>query len=76
MFEGVYLSGEINRKGKEYIYDGERVFEGEYLYNQRSSFCDGKLEFKGEYLYNSKLNGISYDQNGNILYVKKMENDM
>ena len=34
LFEGEYLNGEINGKGKEYV-DGELVFEGEYLNGKR-----------------------------------------
>ena len=30
MFEGEYLNNEENGKGKEYYYDGELEFEGEY----------------------------------------------
>ena len=31
MFEGEYLNGERNWKGKEYYNDGSLLFEGEYL---------------------------------------------
>ena len=31
IFEGQYLNGEKNRKGKEYDYNGKLIFEGEFL---------------------------------------------
>ena len=30
-FEGAYLNGERNGKGKEYDFNGKLIFEGEYL---------------------------------------------
>ena len=30
LFEGEYLNGERNGKGKEYNYEGSLLFEGEY----------------------------------------------
>ena len=30
-FEGEYLNGTRNGKGKEYDYNGKLIFEGEYL---------------------------------------------
>ena len=38
MFEGEYLNGKIKGKGKEYNYDGELKFEGEYYKDKRISF--------------------------------------
>ena len=35
IFEGEYLNGKRNGKGKEY-YNGKLVFEGEYLYDIRN----------------------------------------
>ena len=35
IFEGKYLNGERNGKGKEYNYDGKLIFEGEYLNGKR-----------------------------------------
>ena len=34
-FEGEYLNGERNGKGKEYQDDGNLKFEGEYLFGKR-----------------------------------------
>ena len=56
IFEGVYLNGERNGKGKEYYYyDGELKFEGEYLNGKRNGKGKeynkyGKLIFEGVYL--------------------------
>ena len=47
LYEGDYLNGERNGKGKEYNNDGELIFDGEYL--------NGKRNGKGkEYDYNSR----------------------
>ena len=73
IFEGEYLNGFRNGKGKEYYHD-KLEFEGEYLYSQKLSgknYIDGKLEYEGEYLYNKKWNGKGYDNNGNIVYELK-----
>ena len=35
IFEGEYLNGERNGKGKEYDNDGKLIFEGEYLNGER-----------------------------------------
>ena len=35
IYEGEYLNGERNGKGKEYDYDDALEFEGEYLNNKR-----------------------------------------
>ena len=49
IFEGEYLNGKRNGKGKEYYDNGKLTFEGEYL--------NGKRNGKGrEYDYNGKLN--------------------
>ena len=73
IFEGEYLNGLINGKGKEYIF-GDLRFEGEYLYSQKlrgKYYIDDKLEYEGEFLYNKKWNGKGYDENGNIIYELK-----
>ena len=59
IFEGEYLNGERNGKGKEYN-DDKLLFEGEYLNGKRwngkvnENNNDGKLIFEGEYL-NGKI---------------------
>ena len=70
IFEGEYLNGERNGKGKEY-FRGKLIFEGEYLNNWRrrgKDYIKGILEYKGEYLYNNKWNGKGYDEQYNIIY--------
>ena len=63
IFEGEYLNGERNGKGKEYDTCGYKLnFEGEYL--------NGKKNGKGKE-YNTKLNQISFE--GYYLNGKKME---
>ena len=36
IFEGEYLNGEKNGKGKEYDSDGILIYEGEYLNGERN----------------------------------------
>ena len=56
IFEGEYINGQRNGKGKEYDHgESELKFEGEYLNGQRNGKgkeydYDGKLIFEGEYL--------------------------
>ena len=52
-FEGEYLNGKRNGKGKEYDYDGKLKFEGEYLNGEKNGKgkeydWDGTLKFEGE----------------------------
>ena len=35
IYEGEYLNGKRNGKGKEYYNEGELIFEGEFLDNKR-----------------------------------------
>ena len=52
IFEGDYLNGERNGKGKEYNYDGELIFEGVYLNGEKNGkgkeYFDDELRFEGE----------------------------
>ena len=73
IFEGEYLNGEKNGKGKEYNRIGELVFEGEYLNGKRNGkgkeYYDGKLIFEGEYLNEERNgNGKEYDYNGKLVF--------
>ena len=74
-FEGEYLNGKKNGKGKEY-WDGELYFDGEYLNGKRSGkgkeydhFNNGKLRFEGEYL-NDERNGKGkeYNKDGELIF--------
>ena len=74
-FEGEYLNGERNGKGKEY-YKGNLIFEGEYLNGKRNGKGkeynkEGNLIFDGEYLNGKKWNGKGYDDKNNIIYELK-----
>ena len=74
-YEGQYLNGKRNGKGKEYNKKGDLIFEGEYLYNSKKrgkAFINGKLEFEGDYLFNKKFNGNGYNIFGKIIYQLKM----
>ena len=51
-FEGEYLKGEKNGKGKQY-HQGKLIFEGEYLNGEKNGkgkqYDEDKLIFEGEY---------------------------
>ena len=65
-FEGEYLYGQNNGKGKEYnISDNRLIYEGEYLNGKRNGI--GKLYnklndliFEGEFYYGYKKRGKNY----------------
>ena len=74
VFEGEYLNGERNGKGKEFNICGKLAFEGEYLngkINGKGKEYDynGKLRYKGEYL-NGLRNGKGkeYDYDGKLRF--------
>ena len=70
IYEGEYLNGKRNGKGKEYDIDGISIFEGEYLNGKRNGKGkeyykeDGILIFSGEYLNGKRWNGMGFNQNG------------
>ena len=58
-FEGEYLNGKRNGKGKGY-WNGKLEYEGEYLNDKRNGKGkeydnEGKLQFEGEYINNKKV---------------------
>ena len=73
IFEGEYLKGEINGKGKKY-YNGDLIFEGEFLNGKRNgkgkeyNTLDDKLIFEGKYFNGKRWNGNGYDDKNNIIY--------
>ena len=73
LYEGEYLNGERNGKGKEYYDNGNLLFEGEYLNGERRKGKeynnDGSLRYEGEYL-NGKRNGKGkeYDEDGDLIF--------
>ena len=81
-FEGEYLNGKRNGKGKEYYDNGDLLFEGEYLNGKRNGkgkeyYYNGDLLFEGEYL-NGKRNGKGKKNyyNGELnKYTMKVDNE-
>ena len=78
IFEGEYLKGKRNGKGKEYNEDGNLIFEGEYLNGIRNGkakeyYYNGNLKFEGEYLNGKRWNG-KYSGNDDIIYELKNGN--
>ena len=80
-YEGEYLNGQRNGKGKEYYGQGKIKFEGEYLNGQRYGkgkvYDDnGKISFEGEFLYDFQIKGKFYingklEYEGEYLFDKK-----
>ena len=71
-YEKEYLNNKLNGKVKQYYYEGDLKFEGEYLYGHKIKgkeyFENGKIKFEGEYLFDREWDGIRYDKDGNIKY--------
>ena len=73
MFEGKYIKGERNGKGKEY-HNNELIFEGEYLNNKRwngkgKEYDNYRLIYEGENANRERnWKGKEYHNNGNILF--------
>ena len=59
MFEGEYLNGKRNGKGKQYDIDGFLIYESEYLNGKRNGhgkeYYRGNLRFEGEYLNDKRI---------------------
>ena len=67
IYEGEYLNGKRNGRGKEYYYDGTLLFEGEYLNGKKHGkgkeyYYKGTLRYEGEYL-NGEKNGKGKEYN-------------
>jgi len=67
IFEGEYLNGKRNGKGKEYYDKGELKFEGEYLngkrWNGKGYNINGNIELS---INNGNGKGKEYDYNGDL----------
>ena len=72
IFEGEYLKGKRNGKGKEYDNNSNLIFEGEYLNGKRNYgkeyHKNGKLIFEGKYLYNKRSYGKEYNFKGKLIF--------
>ena len=81
IFEGEYINGLPNGKGKEYYVNGNLKFEGEYLNGYKNGkgklyFESGDLSFEVEFLYNQPMKGKCYinkrlEYEGEFLYIRK-----
>ena len=76
IFEGEYLNGKKNGKGKEYLYydKGKIIIEAEYLNGGKNGkvkayYNNCKIMFEGEFLNGKPWNIKSYDEKGNLLYI-------
>ena len=73
-FEGEYLNGKKNGKGKEYYENGKIKYEGEYINGERNGkgkeyYRNGKLFFEGEYLDGKRHGkGKEYNEEGLLLF--------
>ena len=68
IFEGEYLNGKRNGKGKEFFNNGEIMFEGEYLNGERKKGKEysnyGKTIVEVEY-----INGKKIEKNKNCIII-------
>ena len=79
-FEGEYINGKLNGKGKEYFFE-ELIFEGEYIDGKKNGFGkdyynNGRIKFEGEYqdgIKNGK--GKEYDYFGRLIFEGKYVNN-
>ena len=78
-FEGQYINGNKNGKGKEYLYN-HLLYEGEYLCGKRHGkgklYRKKELKFEGEFLYGFKFKGKEFlkgklEFEGEFLFDKK-----
>ena len=70
LFEGYYINDRKNGPGKEYDYNGNLIFEGEYLFGYKKigrEYIKGKLYYEGIYCLNNKYHGKFYDGEGNVI---------
>ena len=72
LFEGEYLKGKRNGKGKEYNEEGNLIFEGEYLNGVKNGkakeyYSNGELYFEGEYKKGKKWNGKLLNPNDTVI---------
>ena len=70
-YEGEFLNGERNGKGKEYS-NYKLIFEGEFLNGKRNGkgkeYDNDKLIFEGEYLNGKRWTGKGYNINGDTAF--------
>ena len=80
LFEGEYIKGKRNGKGKEYNINRKLRFEGEYKNGKRNGKgkeydFNGNLKFEGEYLNGVKNGkGKEYNYNGTLKFEGKYYN--
>ena len=74
IYEGEYLNGKKNGKGKSYWSHGQLCYEGEYLDDKRhgkgkSYYPNGVLLYEGEYLDDKRHGkGKEYNDKGNLYF--------
>ena len=75
IFEGEYLKGRRNGKGKEYYCNGKLLFEGEYLkgkiWNGNGYNINSNIEYE---IKDGKGNIKEYDYNGKLLFEGEYNN--
>jgi len=82
IFEGEYLNGKKNGKGKEYYENGKLKYEGEYINGKKNGkgkeyYENGNIKYEGEYLNDEKNGiGIEYDEkDGYAIFKGHFKND-
>ena len=74
IFQGEYLNGKRNGKGKEYYSNSNILYDGNYLHGKRNGegkeyYYQGNIKFEGEYKNGLPWNGKGYDIENNNVYV-------
>ena len=74
IFEGKYMNGKKNGKGKEYYKYGTLKYEGEFLNDKKNGNGkeyneDGNLIFKGRYFNGNKIEGKGYNNSGKKTFI-------
>ena len=70
LLKGEYKDGKRHGKGKEYKYNGELEFDGEYKNGERWNgkgkeyYANKKVKFEGEFKNGKKWNGKGYNNDG------------
>ena len=68
-FEGEYIDGKRNGKGKIYLGEDNLIFEGEYKDGKRNGYgikyFYGNIKFKGQYFKGKRFNGFGKKYNKN-----------
>ena len=72
LYEGEFENDKLNGKGIEYYLNGKIWYNGNWVDGIRDGegleyYENGKILFVGTWKKNQKINGIMYDEKGNVI---------